>query len=325
MSSNPALDRRVLSYREWAAANLHNTVHLPRRTCEFCRGVMLNSKFFACYQCNSYGPGTADLVGSLVYGCRDMPSGDVMHGYKSPQASSPEVFSVGMLTAAGLHHRRCASALIGIPSRHWAAVPSLRNVGSTHRFREILTALNEGQTEIKVVANESAARATDGQRRALNPGYYDIVTPIPRGCHVTVIDDTWVSGGHAQSVAVALKHAGAAAVSILAIARWLDMDKPRTQRIYADHIRQRPYDPDICPWTGGGCPPGRVLGDERPQMRCSMHNIALNRTGECDECAKLITRRTESAKPDTKADDGAKPVPKPTKSTSPRKPWWQFW
>jgi hypothetical protein len=36
----------------------------------------------------------------------------------------------------------------------------------------------------------------------------------------------------------------------------------------------------------------------RPPMRCSLHNIELAVTGECDECSKLIT---------------------------PGKPWWRFW
>lgn len=37
------------------------------------------------------------------------------------------------------------------------------------------------------------------------------------------------TGGHAQSVAAALKAAGADKVSILAIARWLDMNDSRTR------------------------------------------------------------------------------------------------
>ena len=47
---------------------------------------------------------------------------------------------------------------------------------------------------------------------------------------------------------------------------------------------------------------GRI---RRPQMRCSLHNTELTATGECDECAKLITP--------------------PKKPHSRRKPWWQFW
>ena len=85
------------------------------------------------------------------------------------------------------------------------------------------------------------------------------------------------------------------------------MDKPRTQRIYTDHIRQRPYHEDICPWTGADCPPGPAPSDEgprRPRMRCSIHNIELSGTGECEECEKLIPPK--------------KPRPRP-------KPWWQFW
>ena len=43
-----------------------------------------------------------------------------------------------------------------------------------------------------------------------------------------VVDDTWVSGGSAQSVAVALKLAGAARVVIVVLGRHLDPASPRS-------------------------------------------------------------------------------------------------
>ena len=92
-----------------------------------------------------------------------------------------------------------------------------------------------------------------------------------------MVIDVWVPGEHAQSVATALKRAGAAKVSILAIGRWLCMDDRRTDGVYNRHIRDRPYNPDICPWNGGDCPSRRASVDERrtgrPPMRCSLHNI----------------------------------------------------
>jgi hypothetical protein len=153
-----------------------------------------------------------------------------------------------------------------------------------------------------------AKGATYKERRQLRPDYYTILTPIPEGKHIMVIDDTWVTGGHAQSVAMALKRAGAAKVSILAIGRWLDMDDQRTEGVYNRIIRYLPYDPDICPWTGGDCPPRRASAGEprvgRPPLRCFLHDIELTATGECDECSKLIPPRKKSRRR--------------------RKPWWQF-
>jgi hypothetical protein len=145
-----------------------------------------------------------------------------------------------------------------------------------------------------------------------------------------VIEDTWVSGGHAQSVAAALKKAGAAKVSILAIARWLDMDDPRTRRIYHDALDPRPYDPTVCPWLHEPCrspnpihkaerstpppPPPRPRQPTTPRspMRCSLHGITLDGSGRCDACTKLVT-------PPTATHDA------PPQSERRKKPWWQFW
>jgi predicted amidophosphoribosyltransferase len=42
-----------------------------------------------------------------------------------------------------------------------------------------------------------------------------------RGRRVLLIEDTWTSGGNAQSAALILRRGGAASMTIVAIARWL--------------------------------------------------------------------------------------------------------
>jgi phosphoribosylpyrophosphate synthetase len=73
------------------------------------------------------------------------------------------------------------------------------------------------------------------------------------GAHVLVVDDTWVSGGTAQSVAVALKDAGARAVTILCVARWLRWDWSSTPAFVEEYLTA-PYEPLVCPVTGDECP-----------------------------------------------------------------------
>ena len=217
-----------------------------------------------------------------------------------------------LLVGVGLGgHRGCADALVGVPCSYWAAVPSLRDIGSAHPFRSTLDRTRGPVNMPKLGLLQVNWLRARHIRSAVSSGRTTttILTPIPKGKHIMVIDDTWVTGGHAQSVAMALKRAGAAKVSILAIGRWLDMDDQRTEGVYNRIIRYLPYDPDICPWTGGDCPPRRASADEprvgRPPLRCSLHNIELAATGECEECSKLIPPRKKSKKR--------------------RKPWWQFW
>jgi hypothetical protein len=76
----------------------------------------------------------------------------------------------------------------------------------------------------------SAGPRAAARGREVSPGWLrlpgDEAGGVP-GASVLVVDDTWVSGGTAQSVAVALKRAGAARVTIVVLGRHLD---PADQR-----------------------------------------------------------------------------------------------
>lgn len=91
------------------------------------------------------------------------------------------------------------------------------------------------------------------QPRAINADHFSTGMVLPPGRHVMVIDDTWATGGHAQSAALALRKAGAARVSVLVVARWIKQDYGDNKQFIAD-LRTLDYDPGICPWTGGECP-----------------------------------------------------------------------
>jgi orotate phosphoribosyltransferase len=70
---------------------------------------------------------------------------------------------------------------------------------------------------------------------------------------VLILDDVWTTGSNAQSAALAVRRAGAAAVSVLVVGRWLN---PR-RRLSAEFLSSqltRAYEPDVCPVTGGRCP-----------------------------------------------------------------------
>jgi hypothetical protein len=54
------------------------------------------------------------------------------------------------------------------------------------------------------------------------------VRDLPRGSDVLLVDDTWVSGGSAQSAAAALKLAGARHVALVVLGRHVDPADPRS-------------------------------------------------------------------------------------------------
>lgn len=320
---------------------LTNTVYLPKQTCIRCKGTVVLGAGDVCERCRSYaGPNTADLVGSLIYACSGADSGRLMRGYKEGR-SIQDSEAILLLLLLGLSHNGCASKAVGCAFTHWASVPSLQHFDREHPLHRVAHQMpGLPKVQVEVPASEAGKAADHNEARRFNPGHYDVVSAIPAGSHVLVIEDTWVSGGHAQSVAAALKNAGADKVSILAIARWLDMDDSRTRRIYHDSLEPRPYDSTVCPWLHEPCRPPASIGNveggrsssppkagpvrtsqaERtssamwgpPAMICSLHGVELDHAGRCDACTRLITPPPPAREPD------AKPTPQ-------KKPWWQFW
>jgi adenine/guanine phosphoribosyltransferase-like PRPP-binding protein len=82
-----------------------------------------------------------------------------------------------------------------------------------------------------------------------NPARSDenFVAPRMSGQHVLLVDDTWATGGHGESAAAALKRAGAARVTLLVLARWLNMGRGRTDEFVKDELTAD-FDPDLCPF-----------------------------------------------------------------------------
>lgn len=240
------------AYLSGCGGYLRNTLHAAGVTCDVCAGP-IQSQYARCYRCamSRSTLGVADLVGSMIYAFDGAQSGRLMYGYKSAYPGPSHKRTVSALVVLGVReHKECANRLVGVDATNWATIPSLRKIGSAHPFRAILTAEISPGSEIEVVANPPISDPRD-----IDPTNYLVVTPVPPGAHVMVIDDTWTSGGHAQSVSAALKAAGAGKVSILTVARWVDPSAPWVRQWVDDHMVLRPYNPAGCPWTGGACPP----------------------------------------------------------------------
>lgn len=89
--------------------------------------------------------------------------------------------------------------------------------------------------------------------RDVNPDHFRTDLRLPRGSHVLLMDDTWTGGGHSQSAAQALHKAGAARVSLLVVARWINDDFGNNAE-FLRTLADRDFNTEICPWTGGNCP-----------------------------------------------------------------------
>lgn len=233
-----------------AGSYLHSVTVGDGTTCEVC--ALLVDGHRLCPQCLSHRRTdlpVADRVGFLVYA--DEPSSQsyrMMRGYKEPRTRDTFEPIIEALVAVGLRgHFTCANRLAGTEDTGWAVVPSTK--GRTV-FADLVRSLTTApQSEIPV------SPVGPKPERVLTPASWTIAAGNTPPKHVVVIDDAWVSGASAQSLAVTLKQAGVLDVSILSIARVLSPHWEPNKHFIRDVLSTLTYDWTVCPWTLGPCPP----------------------------------------------------------------------
>lgn len=233
---------------------LHTVVRRDWQACRTCALPVQGYPY--CPQCSthlhSHVP-LADRVGFLVYA--DKPASQAyrtMFGYKEPRLRAQYEPAVRALLAVGLRaHFECASALAGTSDSGWAVVPSTKG-------RAVLADLVRGLSR-NPASEVRVAFAGGAPDRGLNPHSWTVESDQRMPDHVMIIDDSWVTGSSAQSMAVALKQAGVGQVSILAVARVLSPEWALNRPFIKDVLSTLPYNWTTCPWTGGECP--EPLGD----------------------------------------------------------------
>src|SRR5262249_1004983 len=138
---------------------------------------------------------------------------------------------------------------LGRPVSAKAVMPSLRgNPGTT------LTQMGQqflpGWPWIQVRATANFGDAG----RSLDPTHFHVGADNNlRDAHVLGLEDTWVTGGHSKALAVALKRAGAAIVTVLPICLLLN-PAWGANATFSQSPHRRLWSPDICPVTGSDCP-----------------------------------------------------------------------
>ncbi len=182
------------------------------------------------------------------------------HSYKdleAPARHNQTLLSV-LLLAALDSHGTCVERRLGCEFDSWAIVPSARaDRTGEHPLRVVTKRAGIVLPEIGLAARAlpaSEARATGPDRFAVCDG------SGARERHILLIEDTWTSGGNAQSAALSLRRAGAATVTVLALARWLKPEEPPTAAFVAHHLTED-YDPLICPFNGPTLRHGEILPD----------------------------------------------------------------
>lgn len=246
VARSAALDTLRESIVRTAGAYLRNVRWEPGATCQVCAGVT-KDRHATCWRClNDAGHAhAADRVGVVAYAWPGHRSGRSMYAYKDPHGGATSFDLVqSVLTYAVAAHWTCVATPAGGAADGWTFVPSLSGRPGPHPLQRILQPVLRHQQYVPVSV---ASDVRDP--RAVHPENYVVTASTCR--HVLVVDDTWVSGAHAQSVSRALKAAGVERVTVLAVARWLTPGFAGTTDLIAGLTDD--FDPDVCPYTGGHC------------------------------------------------------------------------
>jgi hypothetical protein len=201
----------------------------------------------------------ADVVAPTGYAVRGGPLAEDLRRYKSDRAGAAEAAA-----AAGRLRDRLATFLAGQGWPVWAAagmtagpqavavVPSGQGRTGAHP----LVGLVRSCVELPLV--RLAVVAPQSHSRGVNPGWVRVADRdgggklVAGGGDLLVVDDTWVSGGSAQSVAAALKLAGARRVAVVVLGRHVNPADPRSAT-FLESVRAAGGDRDS--WAGRAAPP----------------------------------------------------------------------
>jgi phosphoribosylpyrophosphate synthetase len=195
--------------------------------------------------------GVADVVAPLMYAIDTSESAALVREYKNHPLCSVRQRRCSMigelLRPAVSLHQDCFGAVVGTPVSLRVVIPSLTFRPGIHPMTSIAQSLGlVGDAMLVPAFDARCDRVVSVDKFTVQPA--GAVT----GRHVLVLDDVWTTGSNAQSAALTLRRAGAAAVSVLVIARWLSSRKALSARFIDE--QQGGYDPLVCPVTGGRCP-----------------------------------------------------------------------
>ena len=208
----------------------------------------MGAGFARCYQCDlalsQAGGLLADAVAPIGYAVRGGPLAADLRRYKSDRAAAAEVAA-----AAARLREMLGAFLAGRGGSVWAAAgmrggPSAVAVVPSGQGRpgdHPLVGLVRSCVALPLVRLSVVPRAI--HTRGVNPGWVRAGDPVA-GADVLVVDDTWVSGGSAQSTAAALKLAGARRVAVVVLGRHVNPADPRS----AAFLESAKNSPQAVPW-----------------------------------------------------------------------------
>jgi hypothetical protein len=173
----------------------------------------------------------ADAVAPIGYAVRGGPLAEDLRRYKSDRAADAPEAAARLRESLAAFLRDKGDALwrgadMNAGPTAVAVVPSGQGRPGTHPLIGlVLSCVSLPLVRLSIVPAEIHARD-------VNPRWVRVGDPVAGG-DVLVVDDTWVSGGSAQSTAAALKLAGARRVAVVVLGRHVNPEDPRSAAFLA--------------------------------------------------------------------------------------------
>jgi hypothetical protein len=241
-----ASDRRETLLRgvEPQLIYLRNPLPPGEGVCVVCRSFA-EPGYPRCYPCNQHVAAgrrrLADAIVPISYSIQGTQHAHNLIVYKADRYSRQARYHIASLGVLFLSdHRECLMRAAGGPITHVVTVPSTRGRAGVHPLELILTRRLR-LPDLRAVPNPRVP----SDSREFHSGRFT-VPPVQPDTRVLILDDTWTTGARMQSLAYALKTAGASAVIGVVLGRFIRPDY-RPAKALIERLRRAPvFDPGRC-------------------------------------------------------------------------------
>lgn len=229
---------------------MRNVLAAAPSVCAGCHTLIdADRGFSTCFRCG-HDPAHIAAVVPITYSVNLGQMHTVLRGYKDGYHPAERQRSTYRLAAVLLRflliHEPCVAKASGAGKFDViTSVPSsTAERDERGAFRELLSYCGPLHNRTKRVLVPTGKAASN---RDFNPIRYKTTEDLA-GANVLLLDDTWTTGGHAQSAACALRTGGAAAVALVVIGRHITPEWPvgggKTAQEAIDALP--PFDWDTC-------------------------------------------------------------------------------
>jgi hypothetical protein len=219
--------------------------------CESCTAPTSSPGYKRCVPCDAYDRAGIQLaqggVVALSWAPMDSQGYQDLWQYKESGATLDQLGRLRtMFALAFTRHSVCIARPDVARPLAVAHVPSTSGTrAGEHPFATYFVSMLDTGVPRAGVRYVGPTGGTKNSRRILAPEHWEVEVPDPAISRVLVLDDTWVSGGHAHSVAAAFERSGVAA-RVIVLGRALDPSRGDHGAYLRAHPAE-PFDSSICP------------------------------------------------------------------------------